>query len=100
MYPVPKNVKPKKGLNVVYQFVDKSYILKAGDLVRSTRYPNFTDSVMDCYVKEMNWQKAEDALSGWVGRTIDEIERNLGKGRHEFMQLLILKNDVKKSVLD
>lgn len=96
MYPNPKNVKPKKGLNVVYQFVDKSYILKSEDLVRSTTYPGFSDSVMECYVKEMNWQTANSALKAWVGKSIDEIELTLGKGKHEFMRLVILKNDVEK----
>lgn len=78
MWHIPKNVKPKKGLNVVYQFVGNNYIVKPKDLVRKTRYPNtYSDNINDDFINAMNWEFAQDSIPGWVGQTVGTIHRKL-----------------------
>lgn len=94
MWHIPKNVKPKKGLNIAYQFVQGSYVVKPDDLVRKTSYPNtYSDDINYDYVNAMNWESAKTCFPGWIGKTVDEIHKNLGKN-YEIMRMVILKEDI------
>lgn len=97
MQHVPKNVKPKKGLNIAYQFLNGSDILRENDLIRSTRYPNlYSDCIDDDKVNAMNWEEAKNKLPGWIGRTIDEIQAQKYINNIEVMRMVILPQDIIK----
>jgi len=98
MYRTPKNVKPKKGLNVAYVFLREDEILKADDLVRSTQYPNtYSDDINYEYLNAMNWEYVKDKLPGWIGRTVEDY-KNFGNIRRgvdvEVMRMIIFKEDI------
>lgn len=95
MWHIPKNVKPKRGLNVAYQFLGGSDILQENDLVRSTGYPNtYSDEINYNYINSMNWEKVKTGLSGWVGRSVDEMKATCGHDK-EIIRMVILPKDLK-----
>lgn len=98
MYRTPKNVKPKKGLNVAYVFLREDEILKADDLVRSTQYPNtYSDDINYEYLAAMNWEYVKDKLPGWIGKTLEDY-KNFGNPKCsagvEVMRMIIFKEDI------
>lgn len=75
MYRTPKNVKPKKGLNIAYVFLREDEILKEDDLVRSTQYPNtYSDDINYEYLNAMNWEYVKDKMPGWKEEQLKIIE--------------------------
>lgn len=70
MYVTPKNQVLKPG--TAFAVLDKNEVLKADDLVRETVY--VTDYISSDAEMNMNWQKVQDCLPAWVGRTIHDYE--------------------------
>lgn len=72
MYIKVKNVPSPKG---AWRFLEKNEVILKDDLVRSTVYSGFSESTDYEEIKTLNWQLAEDALPGWVGKSLRDFER-------------------------
>lgn len=86
MYITPINVELKPG--TAFAVLDKNEVLKSDDLIRETVY--VTDYISTDAEMNMNWQKVQDRLPAWVGKTILDYE-SFGSTKSTYEVIRIIK---------